>query len=99
MKQKFNSFCDVVKWHLWEMLKTLSNEDSFYSQKRMKAMVLFNSAMLAWWIYLFKHIDTMDVLEFTGLSSPIWLYAGFNVKQMYQEKREEKKAIIEEAKQ
>lgn len=73
-----------LQWHIKELNKTLSNEPSYYSSKRLERLLLFLSANIIvdiGTIYLLLH----GKLDWTGLCAIYaakMVYAGFQTKQI-----------------
>jgi hypothetical protein len=79
-----------LKWHLKEINKTLSNQPSYYSSKRLERLFLFISANAIVDYYFFEHhhqMTTSDVLLVFGAKM---VYAGFQVKQIQKDIKDEK---------
>ena len=85
MKKAYNRFL----WHLKELNKTLSNEPSHYSSKRLERLILFISANLIVDYYVWEHhaeMSTSDILLVFGAKM---VYAGFQVKQIQKDTKNE----------
>ena len=85
MKKAYNRFL----WHLKELNKTLSNEPSYYSSKRLERLVLFISANIIVDIYVYKNIDKMSVSDVLLVFGAKMVYAGFQVKQIQKDLKNE----------
>jgi hypothetical protein len=73
-----------LQWHVKELNKTLSNEPSHYSSKRLERMLLFVSANIIvdiGTIYLLFH-DKLDWVGLGGIYAAKMVYAGFQTKQI-----------------
>lgn len=80
-----------------ELIKTLSNEPSFLSSKRIERCILFNVSVGIICCFVWYKRATISMLEVTGLVTLLFGYAGFNVKQLQKEKAVEKPLITPEA--
>lgn len=78
-------------WIIKELVKTASNEPSFFSQKRCKSWMLFFAVLGAWLWYMCQHIATMSAVDFTVVSTPVWGYGGYMVGTIQREKRDDDK--------
>jgi len=85
MKKAYNR----LLWHLKELNKTLSNEPSYYSSKRLERLVLFISANIIVDIYVYKNIDKMSVSDVLLVFGAKMVYAGFQVKQIQKDLKNE----------
>jgi len=85
MKKAYNRFL----WHLKELNKTLSNEPSYYSSKRLERLVLFISANISVDIFVYKNIDTMSTSDILLIFGAKMVYAGFQVKQIQKDLKDE----------
>ena len=85
MKKVYNRFL----WHLKELNKTLSNEPSYYSSKRLERLVLFISANISVDVYTFKNIDKMSTSDILLIFGAKMVYAGFQVKQIQKENKQD----------
>lgn len=80
-----------LKWHIKELNKTLSNQPSHYSSKRIERMCLFISANITVDYYTYIHIATMTVEQVLMIFGAKMVYAGFQTKQIYKDKIDETK--------
>lgn len=88
MKKAYNR----LLWHLKELNKTLSNEPSHYSSKRLERLFLFLSANLVVDYYVWEHHQEMTTTDILLVFTAKMVYAGFQVKQIQKDiKNEEPK--------
>lgn len=85
MKKAYNR----LLWHLKELNKTLSNEPSYYSSKRLERLALFVSANLIVDYYVWEHHDTMTTSDVLLVFGAKMVYAGFQVKQIQKDIKDE----------
>lgn len=78
-----------IKWHLKEINKTLSNEPSYYSSKRFERWYLFISANIIVDYYCYLHHDDMSISDILMVFGAKMLYAGFQVKQIQKDTKNE----------
>ncbi len=76
-------------WHLKELNKTLSNEPSYYSSKRLERLVLFLSANLIVDYYVWEHHHEMSTSDILLVFGAKMVYAGFQVKQIQKDIKNE----------
>jgi len=89
MKKKLFFGWTNTKWFIKELIKTLSNEESYFSQKRIQTFVAFMSAEIGLNAYLFHNHNTLgmgDVLLWASLQFTI---AGYVLSQTQKEKKAE----------
>lgn len=79
-----------IAFLIGEFVKTLSNQKSFFSSKRIERCILFNVAVGIICGYVWQNRSTITMLEITGLATLLFGYAGFNVKQLQKEKADDK---------
>lgn len=80
-------FIARIKWHLKELNKTCSNEKSFYSQKRLKAWIIFFSAMIGINIFFYLKIDKLTAMEALSVFGSQMVYAGYQLNKIQQDKK------------
>jgi len=73
-----------LKWHLKELRKTLSNEPSAYSSKRIERLIIFLNACVTLDIIIFWliHKDKIGAAEATLIYGTQMIYAGYQTKQI-----------------
>lgn len=89
MKKKFTRW-DFVCWMAYEFLKTLSNQKSFFSSKRLERVFLFTNAIIWLDIYAYINIRIMTNTEAILMFGTQLAYAGFVMKEISKVKRESK---------
>lgn len=75
-----------IKWHLKELNKTLSNQESFYSSKRLERMLLFINAMILLDLFVIKQYHKLTTSEIVAFFTAQMLYAGFTTTQIFKDK-------------
>lgn len=83
----WSKFVSRIKWHLKELNKTLSNQPSHYSSKRIERLVIFLNAMVLldyMAIYLLKEAK-IDELGVVGIFTAQMAYAGYTIKKSMEE--------------
>jgi hypothetical protein len=86
-----------MKAHLFfllkELLKTFSNQKSFFSSKRLERFILFNLAVsicLTYIIYSIKN-KTLSLADVLAISGTFFVYAGYNTIMVEKNKEKEDK--------
>ena len=74
-----------IKKYGYEWLLTLSNKDSFFSSKRIERFLFINVGLVLTILYCKHRWDSMNAYEFIAVISPLFVYAGFNTKQIYKD--------------
>lgn len=72
-----------------ELFKTLSNENSFFSSKRIERMFLMGSVFtisIGTWIYLMVQ-KTLTATDATIITVPLLTAAGYSAFRTYQDKK------------
>lgn len=83
----WSKFVARIKWHLKELNKTLSNQPSHYSSKRIERLLLFINGMVLldyMAIYLLKE-GKIDELGVVGIFTAQMGYAGYTLKKSMEE--------------
>lgn len=76
-----------VKWFILEMGKTMSDEPSYFSKKRVQSWTLFIAAettSIIWFCHHYTELGVYEMLAFTGAQ---FVYAGYQVRQIQLEKK------------
>lgn len=78
------NFINRIKnsWFLRELLKTLSNNDSFFSSKRIERLILFLNSMILIDVYCYSNWSKITVTEILLIFSAQMVYAGYQVVQL-----------------
>ena len=80
-----------IKWHLKELSKCLSNQDSYYSMKRIMTVVSFSVGvwgMIHWLIVqLLKDTCVITASDMAIWSGVLFGLGGFTVTQIQKEKK------------
>lgn len=79
----------IKKW-IFEIVKTLSNEKSFLSSKRLERLILFWSALTVSLFYFWIHRLTITTAEVVIICSMLFGYAGFNTVMTSKDIKKEK---------
>lgn len=88
MSPVFKNPWQFIKWFCWEMLKTLSNQPSFFSSKRVERLLLFmnGNIMLDLCVYTLLKQDKIDYVAAIVIYTAQMIYAGYTMKQTFNEK-------------
>ena len=80
-----------AKWHMKEIAKTFSNQQSFYSSKRFERAIIFINAnvVLDMCVYQLIHSDKLDATGAVLIYSAQMVYAGFQTNKLMEEKKSE----------
>ena len=81
-----SSFVQKIIWNLKEWRNLLSNQPSYYSQKRIKSSVAFYSAEGLIIIYDFVHLHIMSATEIGAHAIILFGIAGYHLKKTQEEK-------------
>lgn len=86
--RKFEKFIARVKWHMKELNKTLSSQESYYSSKRIERLIIFINAnvLLDMMVMHLLHKDKIDYLGAIAIYGAQMVYAGFQTKQIFKDK-------------
>ena len=76
------------KWFVREWAKTFSGEPSFFTSKRVERFFFVLSGLIFYYWYNYLHIATMGAADFVIVNGPLFVYAGYNLKQIQNEKKE-----------
>ena len=77
-----------VYWFIFELIKTLSNEPSYFSKKRIESFSAFVIGQIGMVYYLFAHILTMNSTDIGVWAGIEFLIAGYTVNQIQKEKKD-----------
>lgn len=66
-----------IKWLLKELIKVVSSEKSFFSQKRIQQMIAFTSGEVALLSFFFYNIAILTAWEAIGIASLFFTLAGY----------------------
>ena len=69
----WNNFKFLVK----ELVKLGSKKTSYFDQQEVNEITAFISAMSMIWTWFFYHIGNMGLGEIVGLTSPLFIIAGY----------------------
>ena len=92
-KDSFGSqFLEYVRWFFWQVLLTLSAQESFFSSKRLERLFIFLNAniMLDICVYHLMQVDKLDWTGCAAIYSAQMVYAGFQTKQIFNEVKKAK---------
>lgn len=83
-KEKFN-------WNFQEIVKTFSNQPSFYSSKRIERALIFINAIVGLdiGIYYLMVNDKLDWTAVVAIYSAQMLYAGYQTTRIFADKKQE----------
>ena len=77
-----------IKWFIRELLKTLSNEDSYFSQKRVNTLIAFMSAEIGMNFYFYHMISSMTMPDVVAWGVTQFSIAGYTINQIQKEKKD-----------
>lgn len=85
---QFKNIFGFLKWFITEIIKTFSNEPSFFSSKRIERMMIFINAMTFLDVMMLALIkaDKIDPTSAVTLFAAQMAYAGWTTKQIFNEK-------------
>ena len=78
-----------IYWFVFELIKTLSNESSYFSKKRIESFTAFVIGQIGMVYYLIEHIQTMTSTDIGVWSAIEFLIAGYTVNQIQKEKKDD----------
>jgi len=76
-----------IRWGIKELVKTLSNEDSYFSAKRIERLVLFWGAFFIVINYYRVSYEKLTPSDIVLITTPLFAYAGFNTVMTAKEKK------------
>ena len=78
-----------IYWFISELIKTLSNEPSYFSKKRIESFIAFilGQSGMVW--YLIEHIQTMTSTDIGVWAGIEFVIAGYTVNQIQKEKKKD----------
>ena len=83
----YNQALDKIVWFGSELIKTFSNEKSFFASKRIERGVLFINACVLLDYWFFTHADKIEAIEAVEIFGAQMFYAGFTMLQGMKEKK------------
>ena len=75
-----------IKWVILQIGLTLSNQESFFSSKRIERVILFNTAVVSWMIWFYYHFRTITYTEMMATTGMLFIYAGYTMNMTEKEK-------------
>ena len=87
--KKLQSLYSKIKWFVSEIGKIYSNEDSYFSKKRIESGVAFIIGQWGMIYFLVKNITTMTTSDVAIWSGVEFALAGYMVSQIQKEKKTE----------
>ena len=87
MKKFFTTIWNEIVFVYTELKKTLSNEPSFFSSKRIERAILFLTAIVTSNVWFWSHYPNLDVNEIALYIGIHLGYAGFTMSQSQKEKK------------
>jgi len=88
MKKLFSLY-SKIKWFISEIGKIYSNEDSYFSKKRIESGVAFIIGQWGMIYFLVKNITTMTTSDVAIWSGVEFALAGYMISQIQKEKKVE----------
>lgn len=77
-----------IYWFVFELIKTLSNEPSYFSKKRIESFSAFVIGQIGMIYYLFAHVQTMTSTDIGVWAGIEFIIAGYTVNQIQKEKKD-----------
>lgn len=90
MGERIQKIIDRTKWHCKELVKTFSNQPSYYSSKRIERGVLFVNSIILLDFFYVKQYEQLTTTEAVSIFGAQLVYAGFHVKQIQKDIKESK---------
>ena len=87
--KKLQSLYSKIKWVVSEIGKIYSNEDSYFSKKRIESGVAFIVGQWGMIYFLVKNITTMTTSDVAIWSGVEFALAGYMISQIQKEKKTE----------
>ena len=87
--KKLQSLYSKIKWFVSEIGKIYSNEDSYFSKKRIESGVAFVIGQWGMIYFLIKNITTMTTSDVAIWSGVEFALAGYMISQIQKEKKTE----------
>lgn len=75
-----------IKYGFREIVKIYSNQDSFFSKKRIESGIAFTIAQFCMVAFFVTHIDTLTMGEFLLWAGTEFAVAGYIINQIQKEK-------------
>lgn len=85
--KKILSLYSKIKWFISEIGKIYSNEDSYFSKKRIESGVAFIIGQWGMIYFLVKNITTMTTSDVAIWSGVEFALAGYMISQIQKEKK------------
>jgi hypothetical protein len=89
MKKKYFFGWSNIKWVITELVKQYSNEDSFFSKKRVESGVAFLLGQWGMVYFLIVNIGKLTSSDIVLWSAVEFAIAGYIVNQIQKEKKTE----------
>ncbi len=89
---KIDQLLEYIRWFFWQMLLTLTAQESFFSSKRLERMVIFVNANILLDLCVHHLVSTgkMDWEGSVGIYVAQMAYAGFQTKQIFNDMKVKK---------
>lgn len=87
--KKLQSLYSKIKWFISEIGKIYSNEDSYFSKKRIESGIAFIIGQWGMIYFLVKNITTMTTSDVAIWSGVEFALAGYMISQIQKEKKTE----------
>ena len=78
-----------IQWFIFELIKTLSNEQSYFSKKRIESAIAFIIGQIGMIYYLIEHMQMMTSTDIGLWAGIEFLIAGYTINQIQKEKKNE----------
>ncbi len=98
MEKKYFFGWGNIKRFLTELVKTFSNEPSFFASKRIERAFLFGSALYIVIYYVHINVKTMESAGLVIIITALFGYAGYNTTMIRKDKIDDKNQLKDEGK-
>lgn len=76
-----------IKWGITELVKILSSKPSYFSLKRIEALLAFIIGQVGMIYYILQKVNSMDMLEMGMWAGIQFTIAGWTVNQIQKQKK------------
>ncbi len=84
----YHKIAGSIRWFGFEVIKTLSNEPSFFASKRLERFVMFNIAMWTIIGFVKRNWDTMTVEQVSIITGILLVGGAWNATQIRKDIKE-----------
>jgi len=68
-----------IKWLILQIGLSLSNQESFFSSKRIERMIIFNTAIFSYMIWFSYKYKTLSAAEMVMVIGAFFVMIGYNM--------------------